>query len=263
VTARQAAIDLFKFWESRDLIITNAAVKRHLRDMKFSFRDSDVVIWLEEFRRIADKTKQERIDAIRLRRAPAGPTSAQDGPTNTSTEAEIGPTPAESGPMLRAHDKELLVTKNTASQLAPSLFAPDPPTPLVPRVDKRTGPEKVADSALLLLRPRIEPILRGMSWSTWRTRQRRFAIDMAQTGMTAEEIDDAHDEVSAQRGYVIWRLDWVQEGLTKRARIEVDDLPDMKSLLTPEARARLDAKIIAKRAEEDREEAERAKLYAV
>ena len=103
----------------------------------------------------------------------------------------------------------------------PLTLVPVPPTPqkrppkLPFPVDRRSAFEQVADEAIKLIRPRIEPQIAGFqTWSDWRTENRRVAVGMAKAGMTAEEIDDAHREHSESRGRsATLKLRYVQSDL--------------------------------------------------
>jgi hypothetical protein len=84
------------------------------------------------------------------------------------------------------------------------------------RKDPRTADERVADDAIGLLRPRIEPLLSGMTWSTWRTRNRRAVVDMVKAGMSPTEIDAAHDRIRDAAGQPFVTMAWFQNRLASR-----------------------------------------------
>ena len=82
------------------------------------------------------------------------------------------------------------------------------------------------------MRDVIEPALNGMTWTTWRSRNRKAVVDMARSGMTADEIVEAHAEASEARGGVAMVMAWVQERVVRQAaspvssqQSEIDNLP--------------------------------------
>lgn len=81
------------------------------------------------------------------------------------------------------------------------------------RLDTRSVPERVADDVIAQLRPVIEPVLVGQTWTTWKTRNRKYAVDMARADLTANEIVAAHEDESAQLGEPIRMLSFLQSRL--------------------------------------------------
>lgn len=81
------------------------------------------------------------------------------------------------------------------------------------RLDTRSVPETVADDVIAQLRPVIEPVLVGQTWTTWKTRNRKYAVDMARADLTANEIVAAHEDESAQLGEPIRMLSFLQSRL--------------------------------------------------
>jgi hypothetical protein len=139
-----------------------------------------------------------------------------------------------------------------------------------PKTDPRSPAEITADAAIAIMRERVEPQLTAMTWTAWRRRNRRFAVDMAQAGMDADAIDAAHQDVSERRGYTMLRLDWLQDALTKASdAIGNDDIQPI--VFTAADRAEIQARALQRQAEYEaldqanlrRAELRRAQLHAV
>lgn len=108
--------------------------------------------------------------------------------------------------------RNLDVSPSSSVAIAPSSIPPTPALTLVavpskpktirqPRLDTRTAAEQTADEALGQLRGTIEPDLRGITWSKWLRRQnRRITVELAESGMTVEEILEAHTATSEAIG---------------------------------------------------------------
>jgi hypothetical protein len=140
---------------------------------------------------------------------------------------------------------------------APSGALPHPrqkrassPPSLLPRPDPRSPAEQRADEAIALLRERLEPLLVGMTWSTWRTRNRRVVVDMVRAGFSPEDIDTAHDEIRDREGQPFVVMAWFQERLAARESREVPEPVKIGiDFMSPEQRRALTERELARRRE--------------
>jgi len=242
LNAQQEAVALWKHWESRGVRPSIRMVVIGLRSAGIKVRNEDASRFLSAFAAVAPhpKTNASRFSGTHRERMASAPRSASGITKQTDGERITSDFGSASGiasepPHVRAVES-LSLEDNSPSDLrsygepasaklagmiagppSPSepSFALEPPPPksvqrrdrpLIPRADTRTPEQKVADTALALMRPRIEAELtlpngtQPKPWSRWRAQNRQAAVEMAAGGMTAEEIDEAHRAHSESRG---------------------------------------------------------------
>jgi hypothetical protein len=78
INAREAAIALFKLWDSNHCVVSDAAIKRSLRDVGYSFNDQELPGWLKGFRERAttEKNKPRKVGIGCLSHSERGLTSS-------------------------------------------------------------------------------------------------------------------------------------------------------------------------------------------
>lgn len=134
-------------------------------------------------------------------------------------------------------ESEALVPSSESNDSSLGTASAKPPRSV--RMDLRTLPEAVADDVLAELKPELVPTLRGITWTSWRMRNRRALVDMASADMTADEILAAYHAESEAIGEPIRSIRLLQERLNahdtspyarrtpreSEARMREDDLP--------------------------------------
>lgn len=133
---------------------------------------------------------------------------------------------------LRARDsKVLLKTKdreetNVSSGDAQPLLLPVPPAGKAkrqPRLPLRQHGEELAREILAALWPLVAPATKGMTRVGWCGRNKRVAVELAQAGVTVEQVLDAHADASEAYGATVYSLGWVQSHIAKTANRPADD----------------------------------------
>ena len=134
------------------------------------------------------------------------------------------------------------VTSLPTVETPPSASAP----PRSQRLRLRTDAEATADEAIALLAERIRPALHGMTWATWRKFNRKHVVNMAESGMTAAEIDAEHIAQSDDFGEIIVSMAMLQK------RISMPKRDGKSPQKTDEPRHRTRAEILRAEAESAR-----------
>lgn len=98
-----------------------------------------------------------------------------------------------------------------------------PPKPL--RLSLRSQAEITADEVLKLLEPEVRPTLKGLTWSAWRGRNRKVLIDMAKSGMSADDLVGAWVEWVDFKGYVAYTLSWFQQWVSAGGKAQLPSRP--------------------------------------
>lgn len=120
----------------------------------------------------------------------------------------------------------------TPDSTPPSTLVPVPARPArQPRLDTRTAAQRTADEVLDVLSPEVRPVLRAMTWSTWRSRNRQRIVDIAAAGQSADEIIAAWRAGSERRGYPVVRMEWIAEDLERDGREPAPNAPNATDLL--------------------------------
>lgn len=199
MNAQQEAVALYRYLEGRGFKPSVRSIGAMLRVQKISFTDTSLRAWLKDFAA-----------------APTQPTA--EPPQKSSTNDAPPPQADANPPRLRAHDKVSLVSK----KVTPSPSRPKPLRLVVdPPPDRRTPAEREADRAIAIMRPAIESVLAGQTITEWRKQNRRYVVDMVASGMTAEEIAEAHDEYRVG-GEVIFSMRRLQGQIVAAASRPLD-----------------------------------------
>jgi hypothetical protein len=73
-----------------------------------------------------------------------------------------------------------------------------------------------AREILAVVLPRVAAAIAGtMTQATWRARQKRTALEMAEAGLTPERVAEAHANLCEERGEVIYTLRWVHDRMLR------------------------------------------------
>jgi hypothetical protein len=237
VNAQQEAVALWKYLESRSIRPSIRKVVAMMRGAQIGVNEADASKWLAKFAAANPHPK-----ALRSKNPAEAP---HESATASSTQAEqiqhADQHTSSDSPALTRTVEVSLSTKiePTAPTLALGLEVLPPSQPVkvrAPQADRRSPAEQTADAALSEVRETVEPALSGMTWTTWKARNRKVVVDMARSGMTADEIVVAHEEASEARGGVAMVMAWVQERVVRQAataapvsakQAEVDNLPSV------------------------------------
>jgi hypothetical protein len=224
VNAQQEAVALWKHLESRGLSPSIRKVVAMLRAASIPIDDHAGRRYLAAFAAAAPHPKALR-HKITAEPPQPHPTPDAQSPHDSDTNAiltcavEVSlPTKLEATPP--PLDLGLGMTPSEPVKASSPPATPTPPVPAPARADRRSPAEQTADAALAGVRPTIEGVLVGMTWTAWLKQNRRPVVDMARSGMSAEEIIEAHAADAEKRGKPELVMAWFQTRIAREAVAE-------------------------------------------
>lgn len=194
---------------------SNGLVFSTVRALGFKFDDGEAKTMLAKFRDAArPKVYPGGTPDAPLAHSASTPEIEHDYPADTPASPQSHPT---STGATRALTKELPSSQSLFGDGTPVPSPPDKPSPRAPR------PEHALRDALGEL---IRPHLTSMTITGWKNVNGKFALDMAQAGVTVAEAVEVWQSEHERTGYPIIKLQTLQERInTARSRRELAASP--------------------------------------
>jgi hypothetical protein len=226
---QQEAVALWKFLESRGIAPSIRKVVAMMRVAGIPISDGNARTYLARFAAASPHPK-----AIHHKITAHTP-HAESTPAAQITHGE------STGEALTYAVEVSLPSKKEPAAPAPAALddftlSADPPkpkrAPIQPRLDVRTPAQITADEVLASIADGIKGALKGMTWTTWRTRNRKLVVDMAVAGLDAEDIVEAWTAGSERRGYPVLNMGWIAEDLNRAPGGPAPNASDLLPTLT-------------------------------